>query len=601
MSDAKRKRPDRAEAAKRRKALDETVVKVSLPGILTTHDGRDAFREEVERLVENVSKSVNKGSLLLNRFLLKRLEAHETIPDLSSLTLYVQCLNIGSGRLNKPTEGVQTAWDAHFSNFPNIEKLAGNTQAFTYAARTFQTNFLNSLVCAFDIRQKYVLKAWIAANGVPKDSLKAIRCAINGWTCDSAPVPDAAISFVTKQRELLGLTDDERLSDVWLKKHPEHVIKYYWENLKYLETMEGTRRYSLCPICSIKRHFVSIDKRVLLSLMKNCGLIEMQWDDFKLVAEDHFRSLFKVDKLASKKHTFKCHIKTDGVSACVHFECPKRTPGSPTEGKSRDFSGERIIAIDPGRVNIVYAEEKLPDGSFKAYKLTRGQYYESCGMKRTNRRSKKWLEEVENEEKIFSEYSPRTSSSEQFDKFMDNYISVYDKLWDNRLKKKWSQQHFRVHRNKRKVLDGFFQSMHEKGTRKPVIAYGKGGFASGGKGEVSVPTEYVKKKCKTYFDTVEVDEYRTSCVCPCCDALLSKVCKKTEDGNIREVRGLRRCSSTVCSQASFKNRDSVGARNILRCLLERERPNSLTRNQGEGKLRLQSFMLRTNAIESTAA
>ena len=604
MSDAKRKRPDRAEAAKRRKALDETVVKVSLPGILTTHDGRDAFREEVERLVENVSKSVNKGSLLLNRFLLKRLEAHETIPDLSSLTLYVQCLNIGSGRLNKPTEGLQTAWDAHFSNFPNIEKLAGNTQALTYAARTFQTNFLNSLVCAFDIRQKYVLKAWIAANGVPKDSLKAIRCAINGWTCDSAPVPDAAISFVAEQRALLGLTDDERCSDVWLRKHPENVIKYYWENLKYLETTEGTRRYGLCPICSIKRHFVSIDTKVLFNLMRNCGLIDKKVKEpvFRDMAGDHFASLFKTDKLASNKHAFSKMIETDGVSACVHFTCPKKTSAPGGDGDlPRDYARERIIAIDPGRVNIVYAEEKLPDGSFKAYKLTRGQYYESCGMKRTNRRSKKWLEAVENEQKIFSEYSPRTSSSEQFDKFMDNYISVYDKLWDNRLKKKWAQQHFRVHRNKRKVLDGFFQSMHEKGTRKPVIAYGKGGFASGGKGEVSVPTEYVKEKCKTYFDTVEVDEYRTSCVCPCCDASLSKVCKKTEDGNIREVRGLRRCSSTVCSQASFKNRDSVGARNILRCLLERERPNSLTRNQGEGRLRLQSFMLRTNAIESTTA
>ena len=104
MSDATRKRPDRSDAAKRRKTLDETVVKVSLPGILVAHDGRDAFREELERLVENVSKSVNKGSLLLNRFLLKRLEANETLPDLSSLTLYVQCLNIGSGRLNKPQE-----------------------------------------------------------------------------------------------------------------------------------------------------------------------------------------------------------------------------------------------------------------------------------------------------------------------------------------------------------------------------------------------------------------------------------------------------------------------------------------------------------------
>ena len=97
----------------------------------------------------------------------------------------------------------------------------------------------------------------------------------------------------------------------------------------------------------------------------------------------------------------------------------------------------------------------------------------------------------------------------------------------------------------------------------------------------------------------------TSCVCPCCDNLLCKVTKKIQSADgacqVREVRGLRRCSSTVCSQVSFKNRDSVGARNILRCLAERERPKSLTRIKGAGALKLKNFLLRTGAIWSTAA
>ena len=143
--------------------------------------------------------------------------------------------------------------------------------------------------------------------------------------------------------------------------------------------------------------------------------------------------------------------------------------------------------------------------------------------------------------------------------------------------------------------------MHKKGERKPVIAYGKGGFASHGRGEVSVPTKYVKDKCRQYFKTIEVDEFRTSSICPCCDNVLSKVRRQVAD-EVREVRGLRRCSSTVCSQVSFKNRDSVGARNILRCLEERERPKSLTRINGTGALRFNYFMLRrAGAIGSTAA
>ena len=70
---------------------------------------------------------------------------------------------------------------------------------------------------------------------------------------------------------------------------------------------------------------------------------------------------------------------------------------------------------------------------------------------------------------------------------------------------------------------------------------------------------------------------------------------------VREVRGLRRCSSTVCSQVSFKNRDSAGARNILRCLAERERLKSLTRIKGTGALKLKNFVLSTGASGSRAA
>ena len=137
-------------------------------------------------------------------------------------------------------------------------------------------------------------------------------------------------------------------------------------------------------------------------------------------------------------------IETDGVSACVHFACPKRTPSNPTEEKSRDFSGEKIIANDLGRVNIVYAEEKLPDGSFKSYKLTRGQYYEECGLNMGNRKTAKWEKTIGEEELVYSRHSPKTTDPEQFDAFLKVNISVYDKLWDLKLKKKWAQESFRV-------------------------------------------------------------------------------------------------------------------------------------------------------------
>ena len=135
--------------------------------------------------------------------------------------------------------------------------------------------------------------------------------------------------------------------------------------------------------------------------------------------------------------------------------------------------------------------------------------------------------------------------------------------------------------------------MHQKGEIKPVIAYGAAKFASGGKGELSVPVKYIKERCNKYFKTVLVDEFRTSCVCPTCNELLQKVVKKVDQKKFHEVRGLRRCCSTVCSQFPFKSRDFVGALNILRCFQLPERPPSLTRQKPATKLKQQLFVLKT--------
>ena len=123
------------------------------------HDGMDAFRAELETFVEHISKSVNEASLLLNRFLISRLSQGESLPDLTNQTFYNHCINIGSGRCAEPADGLQEAWNLFPHNFPQIKKLRGNTQALCYAAKTFKTNLLNSLWCAFEVRQNYLLKA----------------------------------------------------------------------------------------------------------------------------------------------------------------------------------------------------------------------------------------------------------------------------------------------------------------------------------------------------------------------------------------------------------------------------------------------------------
>ena len=76
-----------------------------------------------------------------------------------------------------------------------------------------------------------------------------------------------------------------------------------------------------------------------------------------------------------------------------------------------------------------------------------------------------------------------------------------------------------------------------------------------------------------------MDEFRTSKVCPTCNMHLRSV--HVDKTTHRQLRGLLRCQSSKCKNIPFKDRDFVGACNILRCLDVNKRPKCLTRIDGD--------------------
>ncbi len=150
-------RPDLSLRMQKRKTHNETVVKLSLARIL---EGQNVIRNSIEKRVENISKLIQKSSLVLNFYLINRLTNNKPLPNLKNVTFYRQCANIGTeSTMRKPTEGLKEVWDKHFSNFPEIPRLDGTTSTLEYAVITYKTNFLNSLVVPFYHRQKYLIKA----------------------------------------------------------------------------------------------------------------------------------------------------------------------------------------------------------------------------------------------------------------------------------------------------------------------------------------------------------------------------------------------------------------------------------------------------------
>jgi len=561
MDDVKKTRPDVKERLQNRKTQKETVIKCSLNKVLKK---KELLGEIHERVLE-VSKATNRGSLVFNRLLLHCLKNDIQLPDLEDQTFFVQCLNIGLGRLNKPNPLLKEIWSKYFEGFPVNDRCIGNTQAIVYASKKYMTNFKNFLIYPFERRQKSYISRWCKKNNIDAYQAYPIRCAINGWKCKTEAVFDA-MNFVEDERNFLKIENGAEISFEWLKKHPKEVLRYYYHILCCNELDEESRKFTLAPVSRIKNHFMTIDSKILYSMAKKCLMYNGTEQEFRYLKEKYFKECFNYKKLCHKR-TFSFLLETDGTSVCLHFHSPKQLKSE----ISYPSSEGRIIAIDPGRCNLIFGVEEMPDGTVKKYKLRRSTYYNSSGIVNRNRKSAKWEKDLGEAGLRYNEQSIKTTNDEDWKNFLEVYVSVYDILWEGKTKRKRSREDFRVYCLKHKTLDKFFQTMARAtpaGEEKPVIAYGAAKFSPTGKHELSAPTTFVSKRCSKFFRVTMIDEYNTTKICNRCHERLHtvKTFKTINDTSaLVEVRGLRWCCSTNCR--CFLDRDFNSALNIKECFM----------------------------------
>ena len=584
-----RSRKDVSERKQRKKQLDERVVKCSLQSLVSLK----VVIPEIQKRVFSISQAIHKCSLVFNRLLLYALENKISLSFLRDKNLFFHCLTIGETNLHTLHPVLKDVWNMFFQSYPKIPRYEydADSNEYQYAAKTYKTNFLNSLVFAFQGRQKRYIKAILNYNNQDEQQWYSIAAGINNWSSPNN-LSEEFKQFIKDEQKILG--NNGPVTRKWLKEHPENVVKYYYNILYVTEPLAQVKKFTLAPVCKIKSHFLSIDTKSLQGILYQTKQIEkMTEKEFTANRDLYWNMTFEYKKNNKKKKLsnkeFSYMIQTDGVSACVHFLQPKK----PKSTEKITFKpGQRVIAIDPGRTNLIYGVEKLPDGNIKTYKLSRHSYYNQSGMKKARIKNQKWQNEIKTEEDIFKQVSLKTTQGRVIDQFLINYYPIYDRLWQAKTQKKWSRQRFRVYCLKRSCLDTFFNSM--KGTVKPVIAYGAARFNPNTKNELSAPTTSLSKKCSQFYPTTMIDEFRTTRICYDCDCQLKPVgCREIQpDGSVayREIRGLRWCSSTKCRK--FKNRDMNAALNILRCFQGgNKRPNVLDRNSGLSLVKVQSLMI----------
>jgi len=626
---------------------DERVIKTTLNSLvrcdsdLKENFGKSFTKKKfVAHLLEYVrtfSQSVHKGSILFNIFLLKSLKENSAnFEHLDANHISDTFHSVGICDIKKNTF-VTDLWNTYFKKHPfkKNDPQAISAQVFSNYGKIYDTNFHNSLWMNYRKRQSLYIKTWLKENKL-EYLVYFVQAKINNWPYTPRDEEQAKkekkldkklINFIEEQRKELGITDGTCVSEVWLK-HKERkivLVKYYYKILSYLEQFDDVKLFTLAPITKITNIYMPIDSWTLYHILQH--FLEenniLQTDTkiskivYKTVKENEaalWNYVFDVDKIEKMKmnkkkektSNFTYLIDTDGFATSIHFRKTKKNP-SLTEKQLNDIERNklqtknmRVIAIDPGRTNLIYGVEVIKEGEVNKYELKKSTYYQACGMNKEAAWKKRRMDEIMQEELIYREHSLKTTKIETYVKFISNYLKVYNVLWKTKTTKKWLGWKFRTYCLKNKFIDTMINKMVTsdpdvdigKEKKKVVIAYGAAKFSPTGKGERAGPTSWLSKQFSKKIKTVFIDEFNTTKKCCDCGNTLhavkdeitkeekvrrknirlnkrkktqfiveeKKVDKdKAKDLKLVEIRGLRWCSTCRI----YKNRDLNAAMNIL--------------------------------------
>jgi hypothetical protein len=606
--DKKRLRSDRSEKLKERKFKCETVVKSGLYKHLQGDDNqRVNMIQAIQQRVESYSQRVHLASLALSGMVKRTFQGVEDvldvpvdgIPPVTDVTLIRQLLLGVDDPRTHPNAFVQWYYKTVDPRFEAIlsalDRHLGDRNIYSFGAIKYATNVKNLFQTTLEARIRQFTKQF---SSMGQDRL-ALLFGITSWAIPTTmyafyPIKEDVLRTIIYHRKVLGLKEGQSITPEWLKseKNIPYMVRYFVLLNKFRKA-SGHPLFNIVPICSIRSHFVTLDSSSLFGLLKELGLFKGKEADFTALRMDHWYSTFKIRKSEGQFHTFTGTIETDGTSLNIHFTRPKSNVDEAKEQKSRftiDKSNDRIIGVDPGRTNIIYAVEGLPNGEFQTYVLRRKHYYQVAGIFYAREHTEAWSKEILPTLNALSTVSTKGSNWEDHQAFLAVHLRHRMVVWDEMSKRRWARQRLWLYGKKKQAFADFFNTIQnhnpykkstplhdEWRTKRVVVGYGSAKFAPGGKNELSVPTCKAYKECASRFPTRLIDEFRTTKIYHKDGSLLQRV---TERGVERKVvRGLLwyRSTSEGNTPSKFVDRDLNAAINILRCFAIESRPVELQR------------------------
>lgn len=551
-------------AKQKKKELEETVVKCSLKSIWACKDDdRNKLTNYIEKLVFAVSQHTYNMSLALNYLLVELFQVEEEIetvqvPELEDQT-FIRQMMLGTSAARKPDPAIVDFYQRHPDFLPHPPRYHSDRNVYTHAAIKYRTNLVNHVFMNFEKFQRRYHKALVKAYDWGLEDRLAMLYSTNGWSIQNYagiyPMRSELSALVALHRRVLGCDETTTFQETWYKRNVSSCIKYFALMLRFLQTQPDEKLFTMVPLCGIQRHFITLDRTTTEAILKHL------FPDAKYTYE--LERWVDVNAYKGKHCTFSGTLDTDGVSVCIHFTRPKKQT---TRSCVCPEDVQRVLSIDPGRVNLYSIGEKVGD-QYTYHKFTRKAYRCQSGIVFHDQKTQRWYAHLQY---IMEGYTPKTADLALFQNYYDRVKNHYDVLWSEKLRRRWGQASLRIYGGKKRAFANFWKQYQDD--RSVLVLYGSAKFAPTGRGEVAVPVGRAFQEVKHRFAVQVVDEFRTSVIHHECQQPLQTV---RIEGDSKPLRGLHWCSSTNCCK--FVGHDANATINIHICGISATRPTMLCR------------------------
>jgi hypothetical protein len=281
-----------------------------------------ACMNEITKRVESASKFSHRLGLAMNLWLKEQFDGkvdyrYIVLPDfLTSTNSTFMCQMMkGTESAISPDPVVKDFYTRNAHIIPTAaQRLSADTNTLVRGCEQYRTNFRTFIITNFNNLQK---KWSYNVAGIHRTTPMVLRHLINGWTLPSSYESDISRmtdhdtliihKIVSYHREVLGLAEGERLSEVHMKKNYEKIIVYNAMLNKKFEKV-GQRQILSAPLCNIKAHFIHIDTSVLYGVMKNLEIFKGKYESFDKDRTNQWRRMFSIDKLLTIKQRTTCEF-----------------------------------------------------------------------------------------------------------------------------------------------------------------------------------------------------------------------------------------------------------------------------------------------------